>query len=89
MVVEVKGMGVKVVGRDGRVKGWLLSGGGQGVGVVGSRGGGPGWGLGIKGRVVDLLPHHLTPLLIHPYYPHPHPLPLDPTTLDGLLLIQK
>ena len=86
--MEVKGWGdgVKRVGvmEDGGVKGmgWW----GQGVGWWGFRDGSSlDWEL--KGWVVGLLlptPHSTThtPLL-------PSPLLLDPTTLDGILLIQK
>ena len=48
--------------------------GGQGGGVVG-------------GRAPTPPPH---PTTYTPLLPSPHgPLPLDPTTLDGLILIQK
>ena len=61
----------------------MADGGGQGegVGVVGVKE----WGGGGLGVVEVEAP---TPITSH-HYPHLRSLPLDPTTLDGLLLIQK
>ena len=86
-MVGVKGVGGGRVGNDGDQggKGWW----GQGVGWWGSKdGSGLDWGS--RGEVVGFLPpppHPTTHTLLLPS--PPRPLPLETTTLDGLLLIQK